>query len=198
MPNPLQDYINRLTQISRIAKPRPIKVVIHKDEPKWVYDDDVESEYNRGRPPIEVGTELKVEVTDPQHFGRWLLDYNVTIITSLELSLCPLDLKGELGPISDGRAWGIIFELLCQEGTEIETLYIDWDPSGEASWLGKDLDFIRGLAKVNVTQLVHFKGLYAKSWPRYVAEKLAVPVETPDANSSDQLEYQAGTEFLDP
>jgi hypothetical protein len=198
MSNPLQDYINRLTQISRVAKPRPIKVVIHKDGPKWRYDDNMELDYKRGRPPTEVGTELKVEVTDPQHFGRWLLDYDVTIITSLQLSLYPLDLKGELGPISDGQAWGILFELLCQEGTEIETLCIDWDPSGEATWMGKDLDFIRGLVKIKVTQLVHFKGLCAKNWPRYVAEKLAVPVEIPGVNSSAQLEYQAGTEFLSP
>lgn len=86
---------------------------------------------------------------------------------------------------------------------KLESLY--GCPTDEDMWhvykyvTGKDLDFIRALAKVKVKESVEIGGFYAKHWPRYLEEKMGADTERFEVRLRKSFEvYEEETKDLYP
>jgi hypothetical protein len=109
-----------------------------------------------------------------------------------------------LGTPSNSPFWYKLLDQLARKATGLQQLYVNWD--SEVSWwhfgAGKDLRFVRELAKFQGLQSLVINGDYAKHWPSYLTEKTGVRVQEVDQDSSFLREYrrkyQRGTENLIP
>ena len=100
--------------------------------------------------------------------------------------------------------WYRLLDRLAREATRLHHMFIFWDadddrPRGGA---GKDLRFVRELAKIQGLQGLVMQGFYAVHWPTYLAEKMGVWVQERAMTDKSELRnlriYQEGTEFLIP
>lgn len=99
--------------------------------------------------------------------------------------------------------WYKVLDLLARKATGLRRVYIFWD--AEPSWghcgAGRDLRFVRELAKIQGLESMVVGGCYGVHWPRYLTEKMGVPVleKQDDQFSLQRLRrFQRGTEHLIP
>ena len=103
----------------------------------------------------------------------------------------------------DDAVWYKLLDQLAPKTTGLQYLYVHWhsEPSCGYYGAGRDLRFIRGLAKLQGLQAMVINGSYAKHWPRYLIEKMGVQLQEKDPGSPYMREealrkYQRGTESL--
>ncbi len=99
--------------------------------------------------------------------------------------------------------WYKVLDQLAQEAMGLRDLYIYWD--AEETWVhygaGRDLRFVRELAKIQRLQSMGINVFYGIHWPRYLAEKTGVPIQEEDHTQpflQCLRKYQQGTENLVP
>ena len=108
-----------------------------------------------------------------------------------------------LGRTSEISLWYKLLDQLAREATGLRHIFVCWD--SEEAWpffgAGKDLRFVRELAKIRGLESMVVAGYYAVHWPRYLAEQMGVSVQERD-NTAPSLQYlrkfQQGTENLVP
>ena len=118
-------------------------------------------------------------------------DTNPKLIRSLSMYIPPQ---------ADKASWLNLFDILPKFTLGLKSIVVRWWGEGlERFWeqgLGKDVAIARGLAGLS----------YAKPWPAYFRDKFragVVEAEAPTDDDSDWLrkdflEYQIGTESLNP
>lgn len=93
---------------------------------------------------------------------------------------------------------------LAAEATDLERVYVylDAEVSMGHHGAGKDLNFVRALGRMKVSEKMEITGYFAVEWPRYLERKLGKPVWNEESKSQDELrwlkEYQQGTQNLIP
>ena len=82
------------------------------------------------------------------------------------------------------------------------SFYLDAYEEGGHYGAGRDLNFVRALGRMKVSQKMEINGCFATEWPRYLEGKLGMPVWDLRGHSQEILrwlrEYQRGTESLIP
>ncbi|KAF2129198.1 hypothetical protein P153DRAFT_366631 [Dothidotthia symphoricarpi CBS 119687] len=160
--------------------------------------------------PIDLLPGLTIRVAEPDALVVWLETNNAALITDLYIFV---------GPTIDGPSperWCRLFNKLHQDATNLKHLDVYWDAEGpwdhsKPPWdideilhfgLGESVVFVRGLARLNVSQSVKIGGFYAKHWPPYLEEKLGIRPINIQAGIKDWDRllkgYQKGTERLNP
>ena len=96
--------------------------------------------------------------------------------------------------------WYKVLDRLAREATGSRHVYICWDAEESCGHhgAGKDVHFVRELAKIQGLQSMAIDGFYAMHWPRYLAEKMGVLIkEDPSQSLLLHLrKYQRGMENL--
>ena len=99
---------------------------------------------------------------------------------------------------SEGISWYKVLDHLAREATGLRHVYIYWDAE---EWphmgAGKDLRFVRELAKIQGLQSMIVNGFYGVHWPRYLTEKMGLQVQE-NERSPSLRGYQQGTQNLIP
>lgn len=101
---------------------------------------------------------------------------------------------------SDNFPWYPFLDKLAQEAVGLRHLYVYWGGRGTIG-AGKDLVFVRKLAKIRNLQTMVIGGFYAMHWPSYLSEKLGVRVvedEHPKGWDYTYRCFQQDTEDLIP
>ena len=104
---------------------------------------------------------------------------------------------------NDGLPWYELLDRLAREATGLRHLYIYWDLAEDCGHFGagKDVRFVRELAKIRGLQSMEIDGFYAMRWPRYLSEKMGLSVHEGGGDSyymQRRRKYQRGTENLVP
>ena len=103
--------------------------------------------------------------------------------------------------IKETAFWYKVLDLLAREATGLRHVEIYWDPAFGAGEPGKDLRFVRELAKIQGLQSMVVDGFYGMHWPRYLTKRMGVTVveKTYGEPSLRGLRrFQQGTEDLIP
>ena len=101
---------------------------------------------------------------------------------------------------TESSLWYKLLDRLAREATGLRHVYVYWD--AEDTWFhhgaGKDLHFVRELAKIQRLESMVIKGYYAVHWPRFLADKMGVPIQEEGHMGQFFRKYQRGTENLIP
>ena len=148
-------------------------------------------------------------VAEPDRILKWLIGIgrvNIKYLNSIRIFVHPVYYTKEipfLHNANESAFWYKLLDQLAREATGLRHIYIFWD--AEESWghsgAGRDLRFVRELAKIQGLQSMAVGGYYAIHWPRYLAEKMGVPVQEEDLTQpflQFLRKYQRGTENLLP
>lgn len=147
-----------------------------------------------------VYSETTFSFGDPKHNLRWLDQIgpvNVQLLKRLRI-LVPAswwDAAWDYNQLS----WYKLLDRLARKATGLRHLYVYWDFGVQDLGIGKDLRFVRALAKFQGLQSLIISGGYAQQWPIYLTEKTGVWVlEEESPASPDLTRFQLGTETLIP
>ncbi len=101
---------------------------------------------------------------------------------------------------TEGPLWYKLLDQLAREATGLRHVYVYWDAQETCNHYGagKDLRFVRELAKIRRLQSMVINRFYAVHWPRFLAEKMGVTVQERDSTWQPLRKYQKGTENLIP
>ena len=146
-------------------------------------------------------------VADPGRILKWFNQIgpvNMTRLKRLRIfddAVYCSEPKTWLGTPSESPLWYQLLDRLARKATGLRHLYIFWDsePSCGHFGAGKDLRFVRGLAKIQGLEGMCINGYYAKQWPEYLAKKMGVRVQEADCDQCflhSLRQYQQGTENL--
>jgi len=102
--------------------------------------------------------------------------------------------------------WLALFKQLSSTTSALElkilSLYFDKEETGVSNrGYGLEVEFIRALAKLKVTEEVVIEGWYALPWPAFLAKEMGVRIRDPSATNpthAKRLRWQQGTESLKP
>ena len=145
-------------------------------------------------------------VSNPKRILEWLTKIgraNIELLHRIRIFVDPV-YSTEKNLFSGGEAlfWYKLLDKLARVATGLRHVWIYWDTY---EWphlgAGKDLRFVRELAKIQGLQSMVIDGCYGAHWPSFLSEKMGVLVEekTRDLSGSGWLkEYQMGTENLVP
>ena len=145
-------------------------------------------------------------IAKPERDLKWLQEIgraNVKLLNSISIFVHGVYYTEDtfFGNASEAfRLWYKLLDQLAREATGLRHVYIEWDADETYNYFGagKDLRFVRELAKIQGLQSMVVSGLYAIPWPRYLAEKMGVPVQQKGPIEDDVRKYQRGTENLIP
>jgi hypothetical protein len=153
-------------------------------------------------------------VDKPMRILNWLQQIgpvNITLLKSLRIFPHAVYYqRGEswLGypaePDHSGPTWCKLLNKLAEEATGLRYVYVclDAEESMGHCGAGRDLNFVRALGRMKVSQKMEINGYFATEWPRYLEGKLGIPVWDAQVHSQEYLrslrEYQRGTERLIP
>lgn len=129
-------------------------------------------------------------IADPERNLKWFKQigrFNLKLLSNIRVFVDPV--------YSTTNFWYKLLDHLAREATGLLHTYIYWDTySGGA---GKDLRFVRELAKIQGLRSMVVDGFYAIHWPRFLAEKIGIQVQE-NERSRSLRNYQRGTENLIP
>ena len=146
----------------------------------------------------------EIVVAEPEMIIRWLAligRINVRHLRTIRIFVGAADYGGDFSSRDStcvDRLWYKLLDVLARDAAGLRHIYIYWsfDCSGAA---GKDLHFVRRLAKLQRLQSMGLDGYYAKQWPSYLARKLGIEVqEVQHSLPTLKKKYQRGTENLLP
>lgn len=129
-------------------------------------------------------------IADPERNLKWLEQIgrrNLKLLSSIRIFVDPV--------YSTRNFWYKLLDHLAREVTALQYIYIYWDTYRGGA--GKDLRFVRELAKIQGLQSMVVEGFYAIHWPRFLAEKMGIQVQE-NERSPSLRNYQRGTENLIP
>ena len=140
----------------------------------------------------------------PQRIFPWLLKMgraNIKLLKTIDIWVNPV-MRIDKHSIKETAFWYKVLDLLAREATGLRHLGVYWNPSLQAGEAGKDLRFVRKLAKIQGLKSMVVGGYYAMHWPQYLTKKMGVAVvETTykdEARIRGLREFQQGTEDLIP
>lgn len=93
--------------------------------------------------------------------------------------------------------WSNLLNRLAEEATGLRHVEVFWDIDDKYGIFspGKDLDFVRQLAKIGGLQSMIISGFYAKRWPQYLAEKMGIPVQELGMDNQQNVERLRGFQY---
>jgi hypothetical protein len=167
--------------------------------------------YHEALPILYSENEFMVDTA--RRFLSWLQQIgpvNIRLLKSLRIF--PHAVYSETGqtwlgpedPDYSGPTWCELLNKLADEATGLRYVYVYLDAEEELGHYGagKDLNFVRALGRMKVSQRLKIDGYFATEWPRYLEGKLGMPVWDTQGHSQNYLlglrEYQRGTESLIP
>lgn len=148
-------------------------------------------------------------VSEPERIFRWFTQIgrlNIKHLRKVRIFVEAVYSTKEipfLSTASESLSWYKLLDQLAREATGLRHLHIYWDadPTCGHYGAGKDLRFVRELAKIHGLKSMDVAGYYAIHWPRYLTEKMGILVQEKD-RSQPYLQYlrkyQQGTEKLVP
>ncbi|MDI1486143.1 MAG: hypothetical protein OHK93_004333 [Ramalina farinacea] len=104
----------------------------------------------------------------------------------------------------DGPAWYELLDCLARRATGLRHVFMYWDAAEDCNHMGagKDVRFVRELARIQGLERMEIAGFYAMGWPRYLAEKMGVAIQQEGDCTAYSLQrlrrFQRGTEGLLP
>ena len=126
---------------------------------------------------------------------------NIKLLNTIYMWVNPVMRKAKNRAKETGL-WYKILDLLAREATGLRHLEVHWNRSFQGEDAGKDLRFVRKLAKIQGLKSMVVGGYYAMHWPQYLTKKMGVAVvETiykDEARIRGSREFQEGTEDLIP
>ena len=144
-------------------------------------------------------------LTWPDQICKWLTQIgraNIKLLKTIHILVLPKWNEEEEYFARTTGCWYKVLDLLAQEATGLRHILIYWSASFRPGDYGKDLRFVRELAKIQGLQSMVVDGFYGMHWPRYLTEKMGVTVvETNLINKRSPLRmriWQEGTEDLIP
>jgi len=148
-------------------------------------------------------------IAEPERILKWFIRIgriNIKHLKSIRVFVHPVYYPREtpfLGTASESCFWYKLLDQLAREATGLRYVYIYWDAEETCGHYGagRDLRFVRELAKIQRLQSMIITGFYAMHWPRYLAENMGVLIREEDHTQPFlQLlrKYQRGTENLVP
>lgn len=105
------------------------------------------------------------------------------------------------GSAKESRYWYMLLDHLAREATGLRNVYVYWDaePTCGHFGAGKDLRFVRKLAKIQGLENMTINGFYGVHWPRYLEEHMGVAVREEENDFLRSVrKFQRGTETLVP
>ena len=147
-------------------------------------------------------------ISEPERVLKWFLQIgraNIKLLNNIRIFVDPVMSTTDtiFGRRNEISLWYKLLDQLAREATGLRHVYIYWDT--EEAWnffgAGKDLNFVRELAKIQGLKSMVVDGYYAVHWPRYLAEQMGVPVQEGEHTASslqDLRRFQRGTENLVP
>ena len=148
-------------------------------------------------------------IAEPERILKWFMQIgraNIKLLNNIRIFVDPVrrsTMDTFLGRASEISLWYKLLDQLAREATGLRHVFVYWD--SEETWIffgaGKDLRFVRELAKIRGLESMVVAGFYAVHWPRYLAEQMGVSVQEReyDASSLQYLrKFQQGTENLVP
>jgi hypothetical protein len=158
-------------------------------------------------------SENEFMVDRAQRFLAWLQQIGPNIKLLKSLRIFPHAVYSESGstwfgdsedPDYSGPVWCKLLNRLAAEATDLERVYVylDAEVSMGHHGAGKDLNFVRALGRMKVSEKMEITGYFAVEWPRYLERKMGKPVWNEQSKSQDELrwlrQYQRGTQNLIP
>lgn len=147
-------------------------------------------------------------IAEPEQNFEWLVQIgrdNINLLKSIRIFVHAVySTKNTLfSSAIDSVSWYKVLDLLARKASGLRHVYIFWDaePSMFHFGAGKDLRFVRELAKIQGLKSMVVGGDYGVHWPRYLTEMMGVPVlEEYDNQTLLQYrrDFQRGTENLIP
>lgn len=148
-------------------------------------------------------------VAEPERTLKWYIQIgqvNVKHLESIRIFVHAVYSTQETYSIhttSMSSFWYKLLDRLARDATGLRHIYIYWDATSAEEFCGhygagRDLRFVRELAKIQRLQTMVIDGYYAKHWPKYLAEKMAIPIQEGGDTQPLLRKYQRGTENLMP
>ena len=149
-------------------------------------------------------------IAEPDRILRWLLQIGrvkTSLLKSIRIFPHAVYYTQDtfFGNASVSRFWYQLLDRLAREATGLRRVYINWDSDETSNHFGagKDVRFVRELAKIQGLESMVVNGYYGVHWPRYMAENMGVPVqergyEDDQGYLQSLRRYQRGTENLFP
>ena len=142
----------------------------------------------------------------PQRTFKWLLKIggaNIKLLNTINIRVDPMvnAVDNYIYRVKATASWYKVLDLLAREATGLRHVEINWDALFQVGELGKNLRFVRKLAKIQGLQSMVVDGFYGMHWPRYLTKKMGVTVveKNSDEPSLQSLRmFQRGTEDLIP
>jgi hypothetical protein len=140
----------------------------------------------------------------PGEILKWLSQIGRVNIKRLKCIWIFVDAVFELttlfGLPSDSPKWYNVLDRLARQATGLRYVHIYWDAEESCGHFGagKDVRFVRELAKIQGLHEMSIEGFYAKHWPEYLTKTMGVPVRDPQSQQDLRRRYQRGTENLIP
>ena len=145
-------------------------------------------------------------LTWPAQICKWLTQIgraNIKLLKTIHILAHPKWNEEEEYFARTTGCWYKVLDFLAREATGLRHIEICW-----SAWFiaggdyGKDLRFVRELAKIQGLQSMVIDGLYGKHWPRYLTKQMGVTVveKNPiNERSPPRMRmWQEGTEDLIP
>jgi hypothetical protein len=149
-------------------------------------------------------------VDNPTRFLTFLQELGPKKSSDLRsLRICPsavyrkdgLELFGaQADGYCSGPEWCKLLNKLADEATGLEYVYVflDSDEGGGHYGAGRDVNFVKALGRLKVSGKMELVRLFANGWPRYLEEKIGMPVWNEESESAFGLRwlrhYQKSTE----
>lgn len=148
-------------------------------------------------------------VSEPKRILQWFVgigQLNIKHLASIRIFVSAVYYKEDIpifGIASNSRFWYKLLDQLAREATGLRYVFIFWDSEATCGHYGagKDLRFVRELAKIRGLRSMDMAGYYALHWPRYLTEKLGIQVREEDYTEpfvQYLRRYQRGTGNLVP
>jgi len=160
--------------------------------------------YNEAVPILYSGNTFML--SHPEHNLEWLDQigpFNAKLLKHLRIFphavWCsePVDW---MGCRTESPFWCKILDQIARTATGLKYVYVFWDsePSCGHFGAGRDLRFVRELAKFRGLQTLVISGFYAIHWPSYLTREIGVQVQEEDPACYGFRNFQRGTENLIP
>jgi hypothetical protein len=153
-------------------------------------------------------SENEFTLEDPGQVLKWLSQIGRVNIKRLKCIWIFVDpvfrLTTCLGAPSDSPKWYTLLDRLARQATGLRYVHIYWDSEQSCGHhgAGKDVRFVRELAKIRGLHEMSIDGFFAKHWPEYLTKTMGVPVRDrvcdPQSWQDLRRRYQRGTENLIP
>lgn len=147
-------------------------------------------------------------ISSPERILKWFIQIgraNIKLLVNIRIFVDPVNSTTDtiFGRASEFSLWYRLLDRLAREATGLRHVYIYWDAEEALNLFGagKDLRFVRELAKIRGLERMVVAGFYAVHWPRYLAEQMGVSVQEEECTASSLQylrKYQRGTENLVP